>query len=263
MGYANVVLATDLQRGSEVPWAHAIRLAAGGGKVKAVHAAKDAHHHPWSQMPSTETVCGRWGVDVVAVEHVGLSGDPAEVICQVMGADAPDLVVLGTHRPSGMQRMLQGGSVAEQVVRCREKGDTLIVPDGVEGLVEAESGAVSLDRILVPVSGEKDQQLAVDAAVRLAETLATGPVEFVLLHRPDEQAMPELVLPESDRWSWRREELPASSVVAAIMEGAVRWNVSAIVMVSHGHDSMEDALFGSMTERVLRDAFVPLMVVRP
>ena len=262
MTYANVVLATDLSKGAEVPWAHALRLGTATGRFKAVHAARDADHHPWSQMPSADSVCGRWGVDPVRVEHVGLSGDPTQVICEVLGADAPDLVVLGTHRPSGLRRLLQG-SVAEQLVRCRQSGDTLIVPDGARGLVSMTDGSVRLRRVLVPVSGDDDQQLAIDAAVRLAASLTAEPVEFVLLHRADADPVKHLTLPDEEQWSWRREELPATSVVAAVLEGAVRWEADAIVMVSHGHDSVEDAVFGSMTERVLRDAFVPLLVVRP
>jgi len=263
MTYGTVVLATDLGEGAEVPWVHALRLAAaGGGSVKAVHAARDDTQHPWSRMPAVASLCERWGVEEVAVDHVGLTGDPTQVICEVLGSDAPELVVLGTHRPSGLKRLLQG-SVAEQLVRCREHGVSLVVPDGARGLVSPQTADVNLHRVVIPVGSDDDQQLAIDAAVRFVSLLATDPVEFVLLHRPGSDRASELVLPESSRWSWRREEVPATSVVAAILEGAVRFEASLIVMVSHGHDSVEDAVFGSMTERVLRDAFVPLLVVRP
>jgi nucleotide-binding universal stress UspA family protein len=52
----------------------------------------------------------------VAVEHRLVEGDPAQEILRTAGQPGCDLIVLGTHGRTGLQRLLMG-SVAEQVVR--------------------------------------------------------------------------------------------------------------------------------------------------
>jgi nucleotide-binding universal stress UspA family protein len=261
MSYAHVQLATDLAPDAcEAPWVHALRLAAAGaGRVSVVHAGSS---HPWSALRPAEDYLVRWGCAPVPVDREPVSGSAARSVPQRVTAESPDLLVLGTHRPRGMARMLWG-SVAARVLRRRGMGATLVVPDGARPLVDIDTGAVRLRRVLVPIGDDADQQAAVEAAVRFVELLGgDDEVELVLLHRRRCDDMPPLLLPESECWSWRREELEDAPIVAAILEGVRRWDASLVVMVSHGHDSVEDALFGSYTENVLQHVSVPVLVVR-
>jgi nucleotide-binding universal stress UspA family protein len=111
------------------------------------------------------------------------------------------------------------------------------------------------------VGGAPDQQPAIDAAVDLARIMGDQPVEFVVLHCGNDASMPQLDCPQRPNWTWRQEIVPSEEVVGAVLEAAVRWDASVVVMHSHGHDSLSDSLFGSHAERVLRDTFVPLVVV--
>jgi nucleotide-binding universal stress UspA family protein len=52
----------------------------------------------------------------IAVEHVLLEGNPAEVIPQYAADAGMDMVVMGTHGRTGQERLLMG-SVAEQTLR--------------------------------------------------------------------------------------------------------------------------------------------------
>lgn len=52
----------------------------------------------------------------IAVEHVLLEGDPAAEIVAYAARTKPDVIVLGTHGRSGVDRLLMG-SVAERVLR--------------------------------------------------------------------------------------------------------------------------------------------------
>lgn len=52
----------------------------------------------------------------IPVQHVFLEGDPAEEIVRYSTDTAMDVIVMGTHGRTGMDRLLMG-SVAEQVLR--------------------------------------------------------------------------------------------------------------------------------------------------
>ena len=54
--------------------------------------------------------------DTVEYEHSLVGGDPATEIVRVAQERGADLIVMGTHGRTGLQRMLTG-SVAEEVVR--------------------------------------------------------------------------------------------------------------------------------------------------
>jgi nucleotide-binding universal stress UspA family protein len=53
---------------------------------------------------------------VIPVSHVILEGDPAEQIVRYVAESGTDLVVMGTHGRTGLERLLVG-SVAERVMR--------------------------------------------------------------------------------------------------------------------------------------------------
>ncbi len=52
----------------------------------------------------------------IPVRHVFLEGDPAEEIVQYAAKAGMDLIVMGTHGRTGLERLLMG-SVAEKVMR--------------------------------------------------------------------------------------------------------------------------------------------------
>jgi nucleotide-binding universal stress UspA family protein len=52
----------------------------------------------------------------IPVSHVFLEGDPASEIVRLATETAADLIVMGTHGRSGLERLLMG-SVAEKVMR--------------------------------------------------------------------------------------------------------------------------------------------------
>jgi nucleotide-binding universal stress UspA family protein len=69
----------------------------------------------------------------IAVRHVFLEGDPAGEIVRFAREAASDIIVMGTHGRTGMDRLLMG-SVAEKVLR--DAGCSVMVvklPRGVAG----------------------------------------------------------------------------------------------------------------------------------
>jgi hypothetical protein len=137
---------------------------------------------------------------------------------------------------------------------------TLFVPSHGRGFVLPATGAVKLNKILVPVDHEPDAQAAVEEAFFLAEGLGCRDVEFKLLHIGTDKGMPTLFLPHQSDYRWK-ERLVNGDVVQTIEREAEQWTPDLIVFTTEGHRDFLDALRGSTTERVLRAAHCPVLAV--
>ena len=101
----------------------------------------------------------------IRVDSAIVTGYPEDAICEA--AETCDLLVIGTHGYTGVERVVLG-SVAEKLVR-RCTGDILVVrPDQ----------SIGFDRVLVAV----DFSDYTDAAVKLALQLVTEPGQIELFH---------------------------------------------------------------------------------
>ncbi|TNE87873.1 MAG: universal stress protein [Deltaproteobacteria bacterium] len=269
--YRKVMLATDLTSTALTPWAHALKLSCRpGAELTVLHVRQKDQRSRWAKLPTARDMLVQWGVlDRDATVHdfrrLGFhlflhsleSEDTSSGIETGLEAIGPELVVLGTRRPTGLDRFLNG-SVSERIARQAPHA-ALVVPERTRPIVDPRTGDIGYPRVLVPLSSDADQVHAVEEAIRFAETLSDGPVEFVLLHVGPRGALPTLKLPRRGRWSWRtvyRE----GAVVDQIVDVARQLDCAAISMVTRGHDSMLDVFRGSRTERVLRHAPCPVLI---
>lgn len=137
---------------------------------------------------------------------------------------------------------------------------TLFLPAGVGGFVSLEDGSVSLRNILVPVAERPRPQPAIVAAARLVQQLQCDKGAFTLLHVGDEGSMPAMHTPDVSGWTWRRQSA-SGDVITAILEAAREGKADLIVMCTDGRHGFLDALRGSHSERVLRQAPCPLLAI--
>lgn len=89
----------------------------------------------------------------------------------------------------------------------------------------------------------------------------TQPDYFHLMKENAESELRQLtdrLLAEVPHEAVIRRGYPATEIVHAASEGAY----DLIVMATHGHSGLEHALLGSITEKVLRKAHCPVLVVR-
>jgi nucleotide-binding universal stress UspA family protein len=145
---------------------------------------------------------------------------------------------------------------------------------------------VEFKKIVVPLDGSRFAEGALPYAQMLAEhsggqielvRIAVHPSSYVYVSDPATLA----TLYDSDRAhceeylqkvAARLQEASATPVSVAVLEGPVAdaildhaeaTNADLIVMSTHGRSGMERWLLGSVAEKVVRSARVPVMLIRP
>lgn len=238
---------------------HALALAErAGARVLSIHAngapsAREA-------MIDAPSVLRAWGREPSAVEHQRVvhecCDDPVDTLLDALRAAEPDLVIASTHQRTGPLRLLvesRAEAIAENV-----KAPTLLVPLDGRSFVDAR-GAIDLRRILVPVGDEQAASAALERALWLVDLARVEDVEIVLVHVGKPGTMPPVTLPDHPRVRWTRLDVPAGRLEDAVAREA--GTACTVVMATRGHDSLEDTLLGSHTERVLRSLDCPLLSV--
>lgn len=266
----NIIHPTDFSRGSDVAFAHALKLTLGTkGQLEILHVDRQKTRAKWDNYPSVRNTLEKWevippdssrgevgklGVNISKSAAKGVETATA-VLDHVEARDA-DLIVMATHRREGVDRWLHQ-SLAERVSNHTDAA-SLFVPYGVNGFVDMETGAVSLKRVLIPVDAHPDPQPVVEAVSQLVEAICIDRVEIHFLHIGDPAQMPSPSLPgnEKCRWQW---ETRAGNVVDTICDFAAEIDADLIAMTTNGHDGFLDAVRGSTTERVLQNCKCPVL----
>jgi nucleotide-binding universal stress UspA family protein len=137
---------------------------------------------------------------------------------------------------------------------------TLFIPEGVPGFISWEDGSISLRSILIPIDAAPDPRPAAAAASRIARALGCAEVTFALLHVGDEDRLPEVPTSETPGWEWWRVTRPGDPG-EVILEMADGMAADLIVMATAGRHGFLEALQGSTTERVARQARCPLLAI--
>ena len=265
---------SDFSKASENAFAHALAIAlVRQTQLTILHVAPEhLAADQWREFPAVRATLERWGLLekgsprsavfeelAVQVKKVALrKRKPRASILEYLDEHPTDLIVLATQGRDGVSGWLQR-SVAEPVAR-RSETITLFVPEGARGFVDPEHGELSLRRILVPVDHRPDPRAAVVLATRAAQGLGNGEVSISLLHVGAANEPPALELPEGSAWSWKTE-LRRGDAVEQILAVADETSADLIAMVTEGREGALDALRGTTTERVLRNAPCPVLAV--
>lgn len=218
---------------------------------------------------------------------VTLTGKAGPALAQYVQEMGIDLVVMCTHGRGGVRRAWLG-SVADYLIHSLEIPVLLVRPR------EGESGparAAASGQILVPLDGSPLAEEALGPAIALArawdaEIALLQVVRPVLL-----SADPALPLPlpsafdEDLTTRWRTqaqdyiddivEELHEQGIRAtgaaslgwyaadSILEAARPERVAAVVIATHGRGGLSRLALGSVADKVVRGADVPVLVYRP
>ena len=272
LGLTHIVHPTDFSLASDVAFAHALKLTlAAKAKLRVIHYAEQNIDVDWNSFPKVKKTFVRWNVlgsessekDLgklgVEVEGVIATGpDKVFSIFRYLDQTPPDLLVLATHQIDGLNRWLYK-PVAEPIAR-HVKRPTLFVPPVSDGFISFDSGTISLERILIPITQLTPPQLAIDSAVDVARLLDVNRIEWKVFHVGELEEMPAVHLPTQEGWNWEKLAHPGQTV-DQIHEIANEFSPHLIVMMTEGQHGLFDMLRGSTTERVMRAVRCPVLVI--
>jgi nucleotide-binding universal stress UspA family protein len=206
-------------------------------------------------------------------------GDPVDAILHAAGTQKADLIVMGTHGRSGVDRLMLG-SVAESVLR-RAPCPVLTVPRRAE-----PAASLAFARILCAVDFSPASLHALQYAAELAPAIGAELCAFhvvELVTGNGDGLRTDLVEPADYRDAFKQAALERlqTTVPAArgddrnvrhlvamgrphreIVRVAEQEHYDLIVMGVEARTTADLLLFGSTTQHVLRSASRPVLTVR-
>jgi nucleotide-binding universal stress UspA family protein len=217
-----------------------------------------------------KAVAGRLARKKIKVETEVVRGDPAVAIIRMAERRHADLVAFTSHGHGGLAQWVFG-SVAQKILRgC---GRPLLVVRSLEG------GKKRIGRVLVPLDGSVGSEATLPHAAALA--MAVG-ARVELLHvahaegiEAEDSKLRGWMIREKRRMETRFCEIGRAepdlefehSIVegdpaARILEHAGRHPGTVVVMGSHGRTGFSRWVYGSVSEKVLQAARVPVLIAR-
>ncbi|TKB70615.1 MAG: universal stress protein [Nitrospira sp.] len=217
------------------------------------------------------------GLGLLAQSRIA-TGIPSEEVLAVAGAEDADLVVVGTRGKTGLEHVLLG-STAERIIRMAPC-PVLTVPAGKQRA--GERLKATFTRMLVPVDFSDCSRDALEYGALIAQRWKTSLKLFHVLEPVSyglDFTLPQMAHRESSKTAITKRlsdfvsaltslglvsdflisgGLPADS----ILDAARAQSVDVIVMGTHGRRGVSHALFGSVTESVLRRSSCPVLTVR-
>ena len=221
-----------------------------------------------------ERTCNELSESGVAVEQAVRTDIPHKAILSYATEQDIDLVVMGTHGRTGVERYLLG-SVTEKVVRLSD------VPVLTVRAEDESDVTYPYTDILVPTDGSEGAEAAISPAVDIARTYdarvhALSVIDTMAMGVDVRSSAILDALEESARSAVETIEEQAarasvSAVETAIQHGypyrAIRsyveeHDIDLVVMGTHGRSGIERYLLGSVAEKTVRTSPVPVMTVR-
>ena len=263
----HVLHPSDFSEASGVAFAHALKAALiAKGKLTLIHLTEEKERD-WSEFPGVRATLERWGIlpagsdqtalldlGIDVAKIIGRGPDPVKGVLGYLEENEADVIVLATHH-HGFDWLHK--SVSEPIAR-KSGTMTLFVPAEGRGFVSPADGTVSLRNILIPIAETPSPRGALATAARLVKQLKCDEGNFTLLHVGETE--PEIAKPKVDGWRWR-PLLKKGNVIDQIVKTAGKIDADLIVMSTDGRNGFLDALRGSHSERVLRDAPCPLLAI--
>lgn len=213
---------------------------------------------------------------VETIETANREGAPHDEILSYVEEESIDLVVMGTHGRKGLDRYLLG-SVTEKVVRASP------VPVLSVKREDASPQPIEYTDVLIPTDGSEGAEVAVDHGVEFAGLVGAdvhglyvtdiratvpnvddGSQTAILdqLEAEGERATEYVETVANDAGIDARTAVVRGTPYAQIREYVVEHDVDLIAMGTHGRTGVERYLLGSVAEKVVRTADVPVLTVR-
>jgi nucleotide-binding universal stress UspA family protein len=277
-----------------LPWALALARRAHAGlelvRGHVLYALKEPACAWLPYEPALEAACkqeeqlyldatARWlaAVSPVPTTSALVSGVDAEGILGRIQVSRPGLVVMTTHGRGPVGRLLLG-SVADEVVRRAGPPVLLVRPrDPAPGLLPEPA----VGKVLVALDGSALAEQALGPALELARLLEARCALLRVVepnHAPTRPTGRPVATPEAEARAYLerlagrpREEgaavevqvAAARNAAEAILEQARAQGCDLIALATHGRGGLGRLLLGSVADKVVRAASVPVLVYHP
>ena len=261
---------TDFSERSAPAFAHALRIALDTkNRLCLLHVEKESDEL-WTSFPHVRALLACWGlmgvdeppseieaklgfeVTKVEIQH----RDPTSGLFEFILGHRPDLIVLATHGREGLNRWLSG-SVSEEIAR-RTHVPTLFIGPKSQGFVDAATGQMRLERILVPIAHDPSAVRSLNILASLLAPIGVSPAALQFLHIGNHPPRLDAALGANGLCEVEVMEGP---VVETILRVAKARHAHMLAMPTAGHKGFLDALRGSTTEQVLRQAPCPVLAL--
>lgn len=264
-----IIHPTDFSPNSLRAFHHALKLAlATRGEIFLLHLGAQKHEAPdWSDFPHVRETLQAWGLleqnaprdDVLTKLGIqvhkfdGTDQNVTRGIETFTNRYGGDLVVLGTAGRQGLSRRI-AGSTAQSIMQ-KAHLPTLFVSERGDGFVDGATGQVRLNSIIAPVDHDPKPEPAIRALMRFVGPLGIARHGVSLVHVGDD---PPVIYPDSGKTAAPVECL-GGPVTQSILAAAA--DADLIAMVTAGHSGLLDALRGSTTEQIVRQAPCPVLAI--
>jgi nucleotide-binding universal stress UspA family protein len=202
----------------------------------------------------------------------------AEALREQAIRDDADLVVMATHGRGGFSRFWLG-SMADALIRTLPMPVLLVRP---QEMALSLSDTFAPRHILIPLDGSVRAEGILEPAIELGELFAAeftllrvvepfmSPLEFANQGLNDEFERRNLAYLEGIAAKFHDRSLHVKTRVVlnrpaaiAILEQARTLNADLIALETHGRGGLGRLLLGSVADKVIRGAQIPVLVHRP
>jgi nucleotide-binding universal stress UspA family protein len=216
-----------------------------------------------------------------------LAGDVADAIEQEVEASQADIVVMASHGRGAFSRLWLGSS-SDQFIR-RSRVPVLLVKPEESSTLSAPGSEEPFEHMLVPMDGSKHSESVLECALDLGKTdgvrytfvrVFPYPAEFASAYLPHTVQLNAEIFEESKREAdayvqgkareFQAEGLDVSaklvvdaSPAAGILHTADEVGADLIAMATHGRGGVNRLMLGSVADKILRAAHVPVLMLRP
>ena len=237
----------------------------------------------WGILPpnSERSDVGKLGLKVIKIVR---KGEAKRIVRHRLQKHPHDILVIGTHERHGLD-VLFGQDLAEYLADAFRQ-TTLYVPARARPFVNPDTGAVSLQKVLIPVAIDPPADLSFNFLHILLRVFHRDSVNVIGLHcdasksltrddasksTPSGASMGRLTRDEGDTFpaiadhllsgiSWT-PMVSAEPVVGAITRTAQSIGADLIIMTTRGHNTLPRKIMGSITEHVLHAAPCPVLSI--
>ena len=212
------------------------------------------------------------------------AGEPVDNICNIVGKNKIDLIIMASVSASGIKIGKMLGSVTDHVCHTVPIPVMLIRPNNVP---KSKNKPRLINKLLVPTDGSDLSKLAIPVGEKIAEALKLPVIIFEMseMIRPynnwsgygpiidytridndiNKQTQEEVAIIDTQL---QQKGLDVTGLVTSGSDAATeiekvckKHDIDLVIMSTHGRSGLNRWMMGSVAEKVLRYGKVPLLLV--